>query len=151
MNRRRLLRGAVALPALAMLASGCSAIRRAGAEDDIPGSAAEILAAAGLPRPEISVQLDAGPIRGDEQWSKTVTFTGASARIEEWIEEAFEGGITSRAQADDEETAASRLGEGVQMKGDRVASGTHGPHAYVVVVGQQDAPTVHVGVRREGR
>lgn len=151
MNRRRFLRGATALPALALLASGCGAIRRAGSEDDIPGSAEEILAAVDLPRPEFSVQLDAGPIRGDEQWSKTIAFTADATRIEDWIDKAFEGGIPSRAQADDEEEPATRLGAGVQKKGDRVASGTHGPHAYVVVVGQQDLPTVHVAVRRTGR
>lgn len=151
MNRRRLLRGAAALPALALTASGCGALRRTGSEDDIPGSAAEILAAVDLPRPEISVQLDAGPIRGDEQWSKTITFTGDETRIEEWIDKAFDDGIPSRAQDDDEDEPAARLGAGVQKKGDRVTSGTSGPHAYVVVVGQQDRPTVHVGVRREGR
>ncbi|APX33959.1 hypothetical protein BH708_15990 [Brachybacterium sp. P6-10-X1] len=151
MNRRRFLRGASALPAFALLASGCGAIRRTGSDDGIPGSAEEILAAVDLPRPDFPVRLDAGPIRGDEQWSKTVIFTRDAARIEDWIDTAFEGGITSRAQADDEEEPATRLGTGVQKKGDRVTSGTHGPHAYVVVVGQQDRPTVHVGVRREGR
>ena len=59
--------------------------------------------------------------------------------------------MDSCAHRDDLEITVAQLGEGVQKKGDRLACDTHGPAAFVVVVGRQSAPTVHIAVRRTGR
>lgn len=114
-------------------------------------NADEILAEAGFESPDLETQVADGPLQGDEQWSRIVTFTGSAEQVEAWVEANFAEGIASRAYRDDQEIAVAQLGEGVQDKGDRLASGTHGSVAFVVVVGQEMEPTVHVAVRRTGR
>ena len=87
-----------------------------------------------------------GPPGGESSWDPIVAFSGPAAEVEAWIRENFPSGIESRAYKDDMQVAVERLGEGVQMKGDRLTHGVHDPISFVVVVGQQEEPTVHVAM-----
>ena len=105
-----------------------------------------ILSEGGLTAPDLDMQLVDGPLKGAGRWAHIVAFSGPAPTIEEWVKENFPGGIDSRAGADDLEVVVAQLGKGVQKEGDRVASSTQGPVAFVVVVGQEDEPTVHVAM-----
>ena len=113
--------------------------------------AEQILAAAGFAVPDLEMVVADGPSGASTRWSRIVTFSGPAETIDAWVAASFPSGIESRAYKDDMQIAVAQLGEGVQKKGDRVASGIHESVAFVVVVGQEDQPTVHVAVRRTGR
>lgn len=113
--------------------------------------AEQILSEAGFEAPDLEMTVTDGPLEGGEEWSRIVTFTGPADEVEAWVSENFPSGIESRAYKDDMQIAAAQLGDGVQKKGDRLASGTRESIAFVVVVGQGEEPTVHVAVRRTGR
>lgn len=147
MSRRRFLHLAASVTAAGLLATACGPRT----PEENPMDADQILAEAGFESPDLETQVSDGPVSGDEAWNKIVTFTGTAEQVEAWIGENFPSGIESRAYRDDMEIAAAQLGEGVQKKGDRIASGTHGAVAFVVVVGQEEEPAVHVAVRRTGR
>jgi len=119
--------------------------------EETPMDAEQILAAAALAAPETEASVEDGVLKGDEAWSKVVTFSGSAEQIEAWVEASFPGGIESKAYKDDLAVAVERLGEGVQKKGDRLAEGVEGSTAFVVVVGQEAEPVVHAAVRRTGR
>lgn len=119
--------------------------------ENAPMDADEILSAAGLTIPPLDTTVTDAPLDGAEAWSKLVTFAGPSDQVEAWLEENFPSGIESEAYKDDMASAVERLGAGVQKKGDRITEGVEGAVAFLVVVGQGDAPEVHVAVRRTGR
>lgn len=62
------------------------------------------------------------------------------------MEENFPGDIDSPAKSDDLQVVVAQLGEGVQRRGDHVARGAHEPIDFVVVVSQEEEPTVHVAM-----
>lgn len=113
--------------------------------------AESVLDAAGLSAPDLKTTVADAPLQGDEEWSRVVTFSGPADQIDAWVTDNFPGGIESRAFKDDMASATERLGDGVQKKGDRIAEGTEGSAAFVVVIGQEDEPVVHVAVRQTGR
>lgn len=144
MNARRgFLLGVIAVGAL----SACGGTRGSSEKrTETTMTPQDMLAAAGLAEPGVELtakELD--PI-GDQEWRAVVEFIGEPAVIEAWVEESFPSGIASRAYKDDMAQYAGFVGEGVQKKGDRIASGTHEGAQFVVVVGQQAQPVVHVGV-----
>ncbi len=110
-----------------------------------------VLEAAGLGAPNVEASVADAPLQGDEKWSRVVTFSGPADEIDAWVEDNFPDGIESRAFKDDMAAATERLGDGVQKKGDRIAEGVEGSAAFVVVIGQEDEPVVHVAVRQTGR
>lgn len=146
MSRRRFLHLTTAVVAGALLGA-CDPTD----SEDTPMNAEEILSAAGLTAPELDASATDAPLEGEEAWSKMVTFAGPSDQVEAWVEENFPSGIESEAYKDDMASAVERLGAGVQMKGDRLTEGVEGSVAFLVVVGQGEAPEVHVAVRRTGR
>jgi hypothetical protein len=107
-----------------------------------------VLEAAGLSAPDVETSVADAPLQGDEKWSRVVTFSGPASQIDAWVTDNFPDGIESRAFKDDMAAASERLGDGVQKKGDRIAEGVEGSAAFVVVVGQEDEPVVHVAVRQ---
>ena len=146
MSRRLFLHLTTAAVAGALL-SACGPTET----ENIPMDADEILSAAGLSAPSLEASVADGPLEGDEEWSRIVTFTGPSDQVESWIEENFQNGIESKAYKDDMASAVERLGTGVQRKGDRIVEGADGGIVFLVVVGQGETPEVHVAVRRTGR
>lgn len=140
--RRRSLYGAVALVPLILLTSAC------GYSDveDISDNPGMLLSEGGFSSPDLDMQLVGGPLEDAEGWAHIVTFSGPAPSIENWVKENFPSGINSRAESDDLQVVVTQLGEGVQKKGDRVASGAHGPTAFVVVVGQEEEPRVYVAM-----
>ncbi|MGP9539168.1 hypothetical protein ACT3SP_14230 [Brachybacterium sp. AOP43-C2-M15] len=147
MSRRRFLHLAASVTAAGLLATSCGPRT----PEENPMDADQILAEAGFESPDLETEVADGPAAGDEAWNKIVTFTGTAEQVDTWVDANFSSGIESRAYRDDMEIAAAQLGEGVQKKGDRIASGTHRAVAFVVVVGQEAEPAVHVAVRRTGR
>lgn len=145
--RRRLFLQLTSAAATATLLSACNSTYT----EDPPMDADEILSAAGLTEPALETAVAEAPLRGDEAWSAVVTFRGSSDEVEAWVEENFPSGIDSEAYKDDMAAFVERLGAGVQKKGDRIVEGVEGSVAYLVVVGQGEAPEVHVAVRRTGR
>lgn len=105
----------------------------------------QILEAAGLAVPDAPLESTALEPVGSESWRQVVDFTAEGPVIEAWIDECFPEGIASRAYKADMAEYSEYLGEGVQKQGDRVAAGTHDGVAFVVVVGQEASPAVHVG------
>lgn len=146
MSRRRFLHVSTAAVAGALL-SACSRTEM----ENAPRDADEFLSAAGFTAPALDAAVADAPLKGEEAWSAVVTFAGTHDEIDAWVQENFPGGIGSEAYKDDMATAVERLGTGVQKKGDRIASGVEGSVVFLVVVGQGDAPEVHVAVRRTGR
>lgn len=142
MIRRCFLCGAAALATVSLLASACSSTDVPSIADN-PGM---LLSEGGFTAPDLDMQLVGGPLGDAGEWAHIVAFSGPAPTIEDWVKENFPGGINSRAESDDLQVVVAQLGEGVQRKGDRVASGAHGPVAFVVVVGQEDEPTVHVAM-----
>lgn len=130
-----------------MMLAGCGGVDTKESSED----ADSILAAAGFSMPEMETSVADAPLKGDEKWSKVVTFSGPGNDIDAWVEDNFSDGIESRAFKDDMATATERLGEGVQKKGDLIAEGTAESTAFVVVVGQEDEPVVHVAARETAR
>lgn len=147
MSRRRFLHLTMTIVAAAALTTACGPTET----EDPPMDAEQILAEAGFSAPSVESQVADGPLKGEEKWNKVVTFSGTTEEIDGWISENFAGGIESRAYRDDEQIAVAQLGEGVQKKDDRIASGTNGSIVFVVVVGQEAEPVVRVAVRRTGR
>ncbi|WP_345083092.1 hypothetical protein [Brachybacterium paraconglomeratum] len=143
MIRRHFLHGAVACAAMSLLASACSFTDVPSIADD-PGM---LLSEGGFTAPDLDMQIVDSPLQDADRWDPIITFSGPTLKVEDWVEENFPGGIDSRAEGDDLQVVVARLGEGVQKKGDRVATGAHEPIAYVVVVGQEEEPTVHVAMR----
>lgn len=147
MHRRRALHVLTALTGVAAL----TACGRAAPEETAPATPEAILAAAGFAPPPTDAEVTDGTLKGDEPWSRIVTFAGTPEQVDGWIRDSFDGDLESRAYEDDQSMATERLGEGIQKKGDRIASGVHGSVAFVVVVGQEADPVVHAAVRRTGR
>lgn len=144
-GRRRLILTAVGLSALV----ACDATRREEpTEKEKTMDAHDMLTAAGLSVPEAELTMKNLEPIGDQQWRGVVVFSGESALIENWVDENFASGIQSTAYKDDMATYAEFLGEGVQKEGDRITEGAHESVQYVVIVGQETQPVVHVGVAR---
>jgi hypothetical protein len=112
--------------------------------------AEQVLAAAGFESPEVEMQIADGPLQRNEPWSRIVSVTGSAEQVEHWIEANFEEGMDSRAHRDDQDRG--RAARGGRAEGGRPARERHErPRRFVVVVGQQAEPTVHVAMRRTGR
>ncbi|MDN5895932.1 MAG: hypothetical protein L0H93_18145 [Nocardioides sp.] len=142
MRRRRFLH----LPAIATLALFTAACGPPHLED-VSEDGDMILSEAGFSPPDLEMQVIEGPSEVTSEWSHVVIFSGPATEVEAWVEANFPNGIESRAYKDNMQIAVDQVGEGVQKKGDRLASGAHGPVVFVVVVGQESEPTVHVAVR----
>ncbi|MDN5686766.1 MAG: hypothetical protein L0G94_08810 [Brachybacterium sp.] len=147
MIKRRFLHGAAALATVNLLASACSST-------DVPSIANNpgmLLSEGGFTAPDLDLLVVDSPLQDADRWDPTITFSGPAPTVEDWVEENFPGGIDSRAESDDLQVVVAQLGEGVQKKGDRVATGSYEPIDFVVVVGQEGEPTVHVAMRSPGR
>ena len=140
--RRRSLYGAAALVPLILLAPACGH----GDVEDISDNPDMLLSEGGFSSPDLGMRLVGGPLTDAEGWAHIVAFTGPAPSIEGWVDENFPRGIESRADSDDLEVVVAALGEGIQSQGDRVTDGSHGPVDFVVVVDQEDDPTVHVAM-----
>lgn len=141
--RRRFLRDAAALATASLLASACS-------YSDVPSisnNPEKLLTEGGFSAPDLDMQVIDSPFEDTNRREPVIAFSGPATKVEAWVNENFSGGIDTRADRDDLPIVVARLGEGVQWKGDRVASGAHEPIAFVVVVGQEDDPTVHVAMQ----
>lgn len=147
MIRRHFLPGAAALASMSLLASACSSTDVPSIADN-PGM---LLTEGGFTAPDLDMQVVDSPLQDADRWDPIITFSGPVPMVEDWVEENFPDGIESRAQSDDLQVVVARLGEGVQKKGDRVATGAHEPIAFVVVVGQAEEPTVDVAMRGPAR
>ncbi|MCG7310738.1 hypothetical protein [Brachybacterium sp. ACRRE] len=145
--RRRALLPLLPLAVGTMLLAACENSDPEETEMD----AETVLDAAGLSAPDLEASVADAPLKGDEAWSRVVTFSGPADVIDAWVADNFPDGIESRAFKDDMAAATERLGDGTQKKGDRIAEGVEGSAAFVVVVGQEDEPVVHVAVRQTGR
>lgn len=143
MIRRRFLRGAAALATVSLLASACGSTD----VESISNNPGMLLTEGGFIPPDLDMQIVDNPLQDANRWDPVITFSGSAPRIEDWVEENFPHGIDTHADRDDLPIVVAQLGEGVQQKGDRVASGSHEPIAFVVVVGQEDEPTVHVAMQ----
>lgn len=143
MTRRRFLRGAAALATVSLLASACGSTD----VESISDNPDMLLTEGGFTPPDLDMQIVDSPLQEANRWDPIIAFSGPAPRIEDWVEENFPGGIDTRADRDDLPIVVAQLGEGVQRKGDQVASGAHEPIAFVVVVGQEDEPTVHVAMQ----
>lgn len=141
--RRRFLRDAAALATASLLASACSYSD----VPDISNNPEMLLTEGGFSAPDLDMQVIDSQLEDSNRWDPIIAFSDPATKIEAWIRENFSGGIDTRADRDDLPIVVARLGEGVQWKGDRVASGAHEPIAFVVVVGQEDEPTVHVAMQ----
>ncbi|MBK0331579.1 hypothetical protein I8D64_09200 [Brachybacterium sp. MASK1Z-5] len=145
--RRRALLPLLPLAVGTMLLAACGNSDPEETEMD----AETVLDAAGLSAPDLEASVADAPLKGDEAWSRVVTFSGPADVIDAWVADNFPDGIESRAFKDDMAAATERLGDDTQKKGDRIAEGVEGSAAFVVVVGQEDEPVVHVAVRQTGR
>lgn len=143
MIRRRFLHRAAALAAMSLLASACNATD----VESIANNPGMLLSEGGFTAPDLDMQIVDSPLEDADRWDPIITFSGPAPAIEDWVQENFPDGIESRAKSDDLQVVVARLGEGIQKKGDRVASGAHEPIAFVVVVGQEEEPRVHVAMR----
>ncbi|AXK46655.1 hypothetical protein [Brachybacterium saurashtrense] len=93
------------------------------------------------------MQVVDSPFQNSNSWDPFIAFSGPATKTEAWAKENSSDGIDARADRDNLPIVVARLGEGVQRKGDRVASGAHEPIDFVVVIGQEDEPTVHVAMQ----
>lgn len=143
MIRRRVLHAAATLAAVSLLASACSSSDVESIADN-PGM---LLTEGGFTAPDLDMKIIDRPHHDADMWDPIIAFSGPAPAVERWVEENFPGGIESRAESDDLQIVVAQLGEGIQKKGDRVASGAHEPIDYVVVVGQEEEPTVHVAMQ----
>lgn len=105
-----------------------------------------LLSEGGFTAPELDMQIIDSPLEDADTRDHIVTFSGPAPTVEDWVEENFPDGIDTRAESDDLQVVAARLGEGVQKQGDLVASSGHSLDGFVVVVGQEEEPTVHVAM-----
>lgn len=140
--RRRFLHGAAALATVSLLASACSSTDVHSIADN-PGM---LLTEGGFTTPDLDMQIVDSPLQDADRWDPIITFSGPAPTIENWVKENFPGGLDSRAESDDLQVVVAQLGEGVQRRGDRVARGAHEPIDFVVVVSQEEEPTVHVAM-----
>lgn len=147
LSRRRVLRGVTSLVLGTALLSACDPVGDVEASG-VPDHAHDVLSEAGLSAPPGESEVTDGPLQQGLAWSRIVTFSGPSGPIEDWVAANFDTGIESHAVRDDMPTAVEQFGTGVQRKGDRIADGVHGSVFFIVVVGQEDEPVVHVAVRR---
>ena len=143
MIRRRFLHGAAVFAAVSLLASACAS----GDVESIADNPGMLLSEGGFTAPDLDMQIVENPREDADRWDPIITFSGPAPTVERWVVENFPHGIESRADSDDLQVVVAQLGEGVQKRGDRVATGAHEPIAYVVVVGQEEEPTVHVAMR----
>lgn len=142
MNRRNFLQGAVCLAATSLFAAACASSDM----ESIADNPDMLLSEGGFTAPDLDMQIVDSPLEEPDRWNHIITFSGPAPKVEDWVEENFPDGIDTRAESDDLQVVAARLGEGVQEKGDRVADGSHSLDGFVVVVGQEEEPTVHVAM-----
>lgn len=142
MIRRSFLHGAACLAALSVLTSACASTDM----ESIANNPDMLLSEGGFTAPDLDMRIVDSPLKDPDRWNHIITFSGPSPNIEGWVKENFPNGIDYRAESDDLQVAVSRLGDGVQKKGDRVADGSRETPAFVVVVGQEEEPTVHVAM-----
>lgn len=140
MNRRNFLQGAACLAATSLFAAACASTDM----ENIADNPDMLLSEGGFTAPDLDMQIVDSPLEDADRWNRIITFSGPAPKVEDWVEENFPDGIDTRAESDDLQVVVARLGEGVQKKGDRVADGSHESPYFVVVVGQEEEPTVHV-------
>ncbi|MGY5766579.1 hypothetical protein ACXET9_15435 [Brachybacterium sp. DNPG3] len=146
MSRRRFLR-LTSVSIAATLLGACGSV----ASTAVPSDAAGVLSAAELTTPSLDIEVTDAPLRGNEHWSRVVSFAGPSDAVEAWVAENFPGSIESTAYKADMAAYVERLGTGVQQRGDRITQGVVGAVGMLVVVGQGEEPAVHVAVHRSSR